>query len=54
MNSSYRAYRTPICKANRGGFKDTYPDDLLAAALKVGMPFFFQLLYPDFVFCQTI
>ncbi|MCO5570086.1 hypothetical protein L7F22_023802 [Adiantum nelumboides] len=28
------AYRTPICKAKRGGFKDTYPDDLLAPVLK--------------------
>ncbi|KAK7833181.1 3-ketoacyl-coa thiolase 2 [Quercus suber] len=29
------AYRTPICKAKRGGFKDTYADDLLAPVLKV-------------------
>lgn len=29
------AYRTPICKSKRGGFKDTHPDDLLAAVLKV-------------------
>ncbi|XP_030975117.1 3-ketoacyl-CoA thiolase 2, peroxisomal [Quercus lobata] len=28
------AYRTPICKAKRGGFKDTYADDLLAPVLK--------------------
>ncbi|KAK6940551.1 Thiolase, C-terminal, partial [Dillenia turbinata] len=28
------AYRTAICKANRGGFKDTYADDLLATVLK--------------------
>jgi acetyl-CoA acyltransferase 1 len=28
------AYRTALCKAKRGGFKDTYPDDLLAAVLK--------------------
>ncbi|XP_072972106.1 3-ketoacyl-CoA thiolase 2, peroxisomal-like [Typha angustifolia] len=28
------AYRTPICKAKRGGFKDTYPEDLLATVLK--------------------
>ncbi|KAI5058213.1 hypothetical protein GOP47_0026383 [Adiantum capillus-veneris] len=28
------AYRTPVCKAKRGGFKDTYPDDLLAPVLK--------------------
>ncbi|XP_015892462.1 3-ketoacyl CoA thiolase 1, peroxisomal isoform X1 [Ziziphus jujuba] len=28
------AYRTAICKSNRGGFKDTLPDDLLAAVLK--------------------
>ncbi|OIW01023.1 hypothetical protein TanjilG_14206 [Lupinus angustifolius] len=28
------AYRTPLCKAKRGGFKDTYPDDLLATVLK--------------------
>jgi acetyl-CoA acyltransferase 1 len=26
------ALRTPICKAKRGGFKDTLPDDLLSAA----------------------
>ncbi|GJM87355.1 hypothetical protein PR202_ga03301 [Eleusine coracana subsp. coracana] len=25
---------TPICKAKRGGFKDTYPEDLLAVVLK--------------------
>ena len=31
-----RAYRTAICKAKRGGFKDTPADDLLAAVLKVG------------------
>ncbi|XP_057549778.1 3-ketoacyl-CoA thiolase 2, peroxisomal [Amaranthus tricolor] len=28
------AYRTPLCKAKRGGFKDTFPDDLLATVLK--------------------
>ncbi len=28
------ALRTPICKAKRGGFKDTPADDLLAAVLK--------------------
>ncbi|KAG1361423.1 putative 3-ketoacyl-CoA thiolase 2, peroxisomal [Cocos nucifera] len=28
------AYRTPICKSKRGGFKDTYPEDLLATVLK--------------------
>lgn len=28
------AYRTPICKAKRGGFKDTFPEDLLAPVLK--------------------
>ncbi|XP_075655351.1 3-ketoacyl-CoA thiolase 2, peroxisomal-like [Castanea sativa] len=28
------AYRTPICKAKRGGFKDTHADDLLAPVLK--------------------
>ncbi|XP_041002997.1 3-ketoacyl CoA thiolase 1, peroxisomal-like [Juglans microcarpa x Juglans regia] len=28
------AYRTAICKARRGGFKDTLPDDLLAPVLK--------------------
>ncbi|KAM7527380.1 hypothetical protein LguiB_030790 [Lonicera macranthoides] len=28
------AYRTAICKAKRGGFKDTLPDDLLAPVLK--------------------
>merc|ERR1719184_732821 len=26
------ARRTPICRANRGHFKDTLPDDLLSAA----------------------
>ncbi len=26
--------RTPICKARRGAFRDTPPDDLLAAALR--------------------
>ncbi|KAJ3672159.1 hypothetical protein LUZ60_006880 [Juncus effusus] len=28
------AYRTPICKAKRGGFKDTFPEDLLSTVLK--------------------
>uniref|UniRef100_A0A2N9F4Z6 acetyl-CoA C-acyltransferase n=1 Tax=Fagus sylvatica TaxID=28930 RepID=A0A2N9F4Z6_FAGSY len=28
------AYRTPLCKSKRGGFKDTLPDDLLAPVLK--------------------
>ncbi|KAF8394190.1 hypothetical protein HHK36_020397 [Tetracentron sinense] len=28
------AYRTPLCKAKRGGFKDTHPDDLLAPVLQ--------------------
>ncbi|KAL2540730.1 3-ketoacyl-CoA thiolase 2 [Abeliophyllum distichum] len=28
------ASRTPICKAKRGGFKDTLPDELLAPVLK--------------------
>lgn len=28
------AYRTAICKAKRGGFKDTLPDDLLGPVLK--------------------
>ncbi|KAB2062116.1 hypothetical protein ES319_A10G131300v1 [Gossypium barbadense] len=27
------AYRTALCKSKRGGFKDTYPDDLLAPVL---------------------
>ncbi|KAL6963091.1 acetyl-CoA C-acyltransferase [Sarracenia purpurea var. burkii] len=31
----YSAYRTALCKSKRGGFKDTYPDDLLAPVLKV-------------------
>lgn len=29
-----QALRTPICKAKKGGFKDTHPADLLAAVLK--------------------
>ncbi|KAK9734105.1 hypothetical protein RND81_04G115500 [Saponaria officinalis] len=28
------AYRTPLCKAKRGAFKDTFADDLLAPVLK--------------------
>ncbi|KAF9427998.1 hypothetical protein BGZ76_002105 [Entomortierella beljakovae] len=28
------AVRTPICRAGKGGFKDMYPEDLLAAILK--------------------
>ncbi|KAL0376885.1 UNVERIFIED_CONTAM: 3-ketoacyl-CoA thiolase 2, peroxisomal [Sesamum calycinum] len=31
------AYRTPLCKSKRGGFKDTYPDDLLAPVLRALM-----------------
>lgn len=29
--------RTPVCKAKRGGFKDTLADDLLSAVLKAVM-----------------
>ncbi|KAG0202909.1 hypothetical protein BGX28_004726 [Mortierella sp. GBA30] len=29
------AVRTPICRAGKGGFKDMYPEDLLAVILKV-------------------
>lgn len=32
--SHYSALRTPICKAGKGGFKDTPPEELLAAVLK--------------------
>ncbi|KVH90998.1 3-ketoacyl-CoA thiolase 2, peroxisomal [Cynara cardunculus var. scolymus] len=28
------AYRSPLCKSRRGGFKDTFPDDILAPVLK--------------------
>ncbi|XWS13492.1 hypothetical protein CRYUN_Cryun36dG0041400 [Craigia yunnanensis] len=28
------AYRTALCKSKRGGFKDTFPDDLLAPVLR--------------------
>lgn len=35
LNLLNRAYRTAICKAKRGGFKDTHADDLLAPVLKV-------------------
>eukprot|EP00929_Paragymnodinium_shiwhaense_P070523 TRINITY_DN3570_c0_g1_i3.p1 TRINITY_DN3570_c0_g1~~TRINITY_DN3570_c0_g1_i3.p1 ORF type:complete len:323 (-),score=53.79 TRINITY_DN3570_c0_g1_i3:415-1383(-) len=31
------ALRTPICRANRGGFKDTQPDDLLIPVLRAVM-----------------
>ncbi|PRP84476.1 3-ketoacyl-CoA thiolase A [Planoprotostelium fungivorum] len=31
------AVRTPMCKAKRGGFKDTHPTDLLSAALKASV-----------------
>ena len=41
-----RAYRTPICKAKRGGFKDTYADDLLAPVLKVGFYWILLILFP--------
>jgi acetyl-CoA acyltransferase len=36
MNKAYilAAYRTPGCRANKGGFKDVRPDDLAAAAIK--------------------
>ena len=29
------AVRTAVTRAKKGGFKDTHPEDLLAAALKV-------------------
>jgi hypothetical protein len=29
------AYRTAICKAKRGGFKDTFAEDLLVPVFKV-------------------
>jgi hypothetical protein len=38
------AYRTPICKAKRGGFKDTYPEDLLTVVLKVWFCYLVSLL----------
>ncbi|KAJ4774199.1 peroxisomal 3-ketoacyl-CoA thiolase 3 [Rhynchospora pubera] len=38
------AYRTAICKAKRGGFKDTLPEDLLAPVFKV---FNFDLLFAN-------
>ncbi|KAG9447659.1 hypothetical protein H6P81_013787 [Aristolochia fimbriata] len=31
---SVAAYRTPLCKSKRGGFKDTHADDLLSPVLK--------------------
>eukprot|EP01117_Protostelium_nocturnum_P000025 TRINITY_DN1009_c0_g1_i1.p1 TRINITY_DN1009_c0_g1~~TRINITY_DN1009_c0_g1_i1.p1 ORF type:complete len:448 (+),score=176.00 TRINITY_DN1009_c0_g1_i1:73-1344(+) len=31
------AVRTPICRAKRGGFKDTHPTDLLSAALQASV-----------------
>lgn len=36
MKTAYilAAYRTPGCRANKGGFKDMRPDDLAAAAIK--------------------
>lgn len=49
------ACRTPICKAKRGGFKDTLADDLLAPVLKVTavlslmqQPYENQILYNNF------
>ncbi|KAE8076238.1 hypothetical protein FH972_014901 [Carpinus fangiana] len=39
------AHRTPICKSKRGGFKDTYPDDLLAPVLKVQFMLLFSLAF---------
>jgi len=35
LDGYHSAYRTPICKAKRGSFKDTYPEDLLTVVLKV-------------------
>ena len=36
MKTAYilAAYRTPGCRANKGGFKDMRPDDLAAAAIR--------------------
>lgn len=31
----FSAYRTAICKAKRGGFKDTFAEDLLVPVFKV-------------------
>ncbi|CAH1412973.1 unnamed protein product [Lactuca virosa] len=30
----YSAYRSPLCKRNRRGVKNAYPDDILAPVLK--------------------
>lgn len=46
---SCSAYRTPICKAKRGGFKDTHADDLLAPVLKVGYTSFVIFAHKLFV-----
>lgn len=40
----FRAYRTPLCKSKRGGFKDTYADDLLAPVLKVFLSLVLNLI----------
>lgn len=40
------AFRTPICRGKRGGFKDTFPEDLLAPVLKVST---MDLVLADFV-----
>ncbi|ONK63730.1 uncharacterized protein A4U43_C07F18320 [Asparagus officinalis] len=34
VGCEFCAYRTAICKSKRGGFKDTYPEDLLTPVLK--------------------
>ncbi|CAH2038915.1 unnamed protein product [Thlaspi arvense] len=39
-NKTDSAQRTALCKAKRGSFKDTYPDELLAAVLKVYLDVF--------------
>lgn len=31
---SFRAYRTPITRAKRGGMKDVHPEKMLSAVLK--------------------
>ena len=50
----FSAYRTAICKAKRGSFKDTLPEDLLVPVFKVSVCYLVSLLQPKQQFSEVV
>ncbi|KAH0916816.1 hypothetical protein HID58_031262 [Brassica napus] len=48
------AQRTALCKAKRGSFKDTYPDELLASVLRVCLSLFFNSVLLPSLFYNVV